>query len=100
MEPVLAIIAVYVVVSIVCFAVYAVDKSAARSLRRPPRRRIPEQTLILLGLAGGWPGGVIAQQALRHKTRKRSFQLMFWVSVVANVAALVVVIVYVLPALR
>ena len=37
-------------------------------------------------LVGGWPGGLLAQQWLRHKTSKRSFQQMFWVTVVANVA--------------
>ncbi|VXB25239.1 DUF1294 domain-containing protein [Frigoribacterium sp. 9N] len=63
--------------------VYALDKSAARR----GRRRMPERTLLLLGLLGGWAGALAAQQLLRHKTSKRSFQLAFWGTVAVNVAA-------------
>lgn len=72
----------YLVTSLSCFVAYAIDKSAARN----GGWRTPERTLLLLGLVGGWPGGVLAQQWLRHKTTKRSFQQMFWFTVVANVA--------------
>jgi len=72
----------YLVTSLSCFVAYAIDKSAARN----GGWRTPERTLLLLGLVGGWPGGVLAQQWLRHKTAKRSFQQMFWFTVVANVA--------------
>jgi uncharacterized membrane protein YsdA (DUF1294 family) len=76
---------VYLVVSIVCFAVYASDKAAARS--RGPRT--PELTLLLLGLAGGWPGAVLAQQWLRHKSAKTSFRAKFWLTVCVNVGGFV-----------
>ncbi|GAA3887938.1 hypothetical protein GCM10022381_32330 [Leifsonia kafniensis] len=76
----------YLGASILCFIVYAVDKSAARA----GRRRVSERTLLLLGLIGGWPGAVVAQQTLRHKTQKVSFRRAFWVSVVANVVVFVV----------
>lgn len=74
--------AAYVVTSLTCFVAYALDKSAARS----GAWRTPERTLLVLGLVGGWPGAVLAQQWLRHKTAKRSFRRMFWVTVAANVA--------------
>jgi len=61
--------------------VYALDKSAARR----GRRRMPERTLLLLGLLGGWPAALVAQQLLRHKTSKRSFQLAFWATVAVDV---------------
>ncbi|HEX8404973.1 MAG TPA: DUF1294 domain-containing protein [Duganella sp.] len=73
----------YGVASVVCFIVYAADKSAAVQ----HRRRVPERTLLLLGLACGWPGGLLAQRRLRHKTAKTSFQIAFWCSAVVNVAA-------------
>jgi uncharacterized membrane protein YsdA (DUF1294 family) len=47
-------------------------------------RRTPESMLHLLDLAGGWPGGLIAQHVARHKTAKVSFQRGFWVTVVVN----------------
>ena len=75
----------YLVTSVSCFVAYAVDKSAARN----GSWRTPERTLLLLGLVGGWPGGVLAQQWLRHKTSKRSFQQMFWCTVAANIGGFV-----------
>lgn len=72
----------YLVISLTCFVAYAIDKSAARN----GGWRTPERTLLLLGLACGWPGALLAQQWLRHKTAKRSFQQMFWVTVVLNIA--------------
>lgn len=74
---------VYGVASVVCFILYAVDKSAAVA----QRQRIPERTLLLAGLACGWPGGLLAQRWLRHKTAKTSFQVAFWCCAVVNLAA-------------
>ncbi len=81
----LGVAGVYLGCSLLCCVVYAVDKSAAQA----GRWRIPENTLLLLGLAGGWPGAVVAQQLLRHKTTKASFRIAFWFSVVLNVAGFV-----------
>jgi len=72
--------AVYSLASMAAFIVYAVDKSAARA----NRRRVSERNLLLVGLLGGWPGAIVAQQLLRHKTQKASFRRAFWVSVVVN----------------
>lgn len=75
----------YLVASAVCFLAYAIDKSAATA----GRRRTPERTLLLLGLVGGWPGALLAQQLLRHKTRKTTFRAAFWATVALNVLAFV-----------
>ncbi|WP_051973457.1 DUF1294 domain-containing protein [Cryobacterium sp. MLB-32] len=74
------VIGVYVLASVVCFIAYAVDKSRAQS----GGWRVSEKTLHTLEFLGGWPGAIVAQQVLRHKTRKASFRSAFWVSVVAN----------------
>jgi uncharacterized membrane protein YsdA (DUF1294 family) len=74
--------AAYLAMSLACFIAYAIDKSAARR----GERRTPESTLLMLGLLGGWPGAVLAQQWLRHKTVKQPFRQMFWFTVVANLA--------------
>lgn len=79
-----AVLWLYLAASAVAFAAYAVDKSAARK----DQWRIQESTLHLFGLLGGWPGGLAAQRLLRHKSRKASFQRVFWVTVVLNCAAL------------
>ena len=85
----------YLLASVVCFVVYAIDKSAARA----GRRRISEATLLLLGVVGGWPGAIVAQQTLRHKTRKASFRRAFWATVLLHVAGVVVVVVVVVTVL-
>jgi uncharacterized membrane protein YsdA (DUF1294 family) len=69
--------------SVVTYIVYALDKNAAR--RR--RHRVAERTLHLLALVGGWPGALIAQRLLRHKTHKRRFLALFWLTAIAHVAA-------------
>ena len=76
--------ALYGAASVVAFGANGIDKSPAR--RGAPR--VSEQTLLLLGLVGGWPGALVAQQAFRHKTRKRSFRRVFWATVVVNILAL------------
>jgi uncharacterized membrane protein YsdA (DUF1294 family)/cold shock CspA family protein len=77
----------YVVTSIACFAAYAVDKSAAGA----GGWRISERNLLMLGLAGGWPGAIVAQQVLRHKSSKASFRAAFWATVVLNVAGFIAI---------
>jgi uncharacterized membrane protein YsdA (DUF1294 family) len=80
----LAILSGCVVFSVIAFAVYGWDKSAARR----GARRIPERTLHLLSLAGGWPGALVAQLVFRHKTIKQPFRAIFWGTVVVNCSGL------------
>ena len=44
----------------------------------------------MIGLLGGWSGGIIAQQLLRHKSSKASFGEAFSGTVLLNVGAFVV----------
>ena len=37
----------------------------------------------LLEILGGWPGALLAQRRLRHKCCKGSYQVMFWLIVLA-----------------
>jgi uncharacterized membrane protein YsdA (DUF1294 family) len=78
------VVLVYLVASILTFIVYALDKSAAKR----GARRTPESTLHFLSLVGGWPGAVLAQRIFRHKTMKRTFRLVFWITVAVNLAGL------------
>ena len=77
--------ALYLAASVATFIAYGLDKSAART----NAWRIPETTLHFLALIGGWPGALIAQRVFHHKSRKLSFQFVFWTTVAVNCAALV-----------
>ena len=77
----------YFIVSFITFSTYALDKAAAA--RRA--QRTPEKTLHLLALLGGWPGALLAQQYLRHKSAKLEFRSIFWVTAVLNVVAFLVI---------
>ncbi|MCJ0825268.1 cold shock and DUF1294 domain-containing protein [Luteimonas sp. 50] len=72
----------YGLASLLSYLMYSLDKSAARA----DAQRIPENSLHLADLLGGWPGALIAQQRFRHKTVKASFQFVFWCSVLGNLA--------------
>lgn len=81
-EPIVA--GLYLALSLITFALYGWDKSAARR----GRWRTPEARLQVLALAGGWPGALLAQHWFRHKTRKQPFQAIFWGAVLLNGAGL------------
>ena len=78
---VIAYVAFVILTSVVAFLLYGFDKRRARN----DGRRIPEKTLQLLALLGGWPGALMGQQYFRHKTRKLSFQLIYWLCVLTHV---------------
>lgn len=73
-------LAAYLAVSVISFLMYRSDKRSAREAGQ----RIPENLLHLSELLGGWPGALIAQQRFRHKTRKASYQMVFWLIVAAH----------------
>ena len=81
-------LALYYGTSIITYGAYARDKTAAQN----ERRRIPESKLHLMSLIGGWPGALIAQALLRHKTRKPSFLIRYWLTVIGNCIALGMII--------
>ena len=79
-----AVLGLYFAASAVAFVAYALDKSAARK----DHWRTQESTLHLFALVGGWPGALAAQRLLRHKSKKQSFQIVFWATVVLNCGTL------------
>lgn len=81
-QPPLILAAVYLTVSAFTFVIYAMDKSAAKT----GAWRTSESTLHWLSLFGGWPGALIGQHLLRHKSSKAPFRFVFWVTVIFNVA--------------
>ncbi|WP_339880054.1 DUF1294 domain-containing protein [Pseudidiomarina gelatinasegens] len=73
----------FALLSAITYLFYAVDKRAAQK----SKQRTPENVLHWLSVLGGWPGALIAQQQFRHKTRKTSFRVVFYLTVIVNVAA-------------
>ena len=74
----------YAIMSIIAFIMYAKDKGAAER----GTWRISESTLHTISLIGGWPGAAIAQSYLRHKSKKISFRVTYWVTVIVNCSAM------------
>ena len=74
-------------INVLTLATYGADKMAARRAMR----RVPEATLLVFGLIGGWPGAIIGQQLFRHKTQKQPFKTYFIVSVIVSISAMVAV---------
>lgn len=72
LETILILLATLALWNMVVFCVYAWDKRAARQ----GARRVREQTLILLAVAGGGIGAFACQRWLRHKTRKGAFPIL------------------------
>lgn len=66
---------------VTCF-MYIWDKSAATS----GRWRTKESTLHFVALLGGWPSAALAQQTIRHKSKKTEFRSVFWLTVIINTA--------------
>lgn len=72
----------YAIINILTIALYNYDKNRART----GLWRINESRLHFCELAGGWPAAFIAQRWLRHKIRKRCYQVVFWVIVAVHEA--------------
>lgn len=75
---------IFALASFVTFIVYSLDKGAAER----GKWRTPERGLQMLALFCGWPGALVAQDAVDHKHNKPSFQTEFWSMVVFNCTAI------------
>lgn len=80
----LELVGLYTAICVITFFMYVKDKSAAEC----GEWRTAESTLHLLSLLGGWPGAALAQSFLRHKSKKLSFRVTYWITVFVNCGAL------------
>lgn len=83
----------YGVASLLCFGLYAWDKSAARR----GAWRVSERTLHGWALVGGWPGAMLAQAILRHKTVKPAFRRLYRATILINLVLLLAYVSRMLP---
>lgn len=77
----------FLLANVLTLAIYGVDKTAARKTWR----RVPESTLLVFGVVGGWPGAIVGQQLFRHKTQKQPFKTYFIVSVIVSIVVTVAI---------
>lgn len=59
-------------INIIAFAVYGIDKLCATHRRR----RVPEKMLLFLSFIGGAAGSLMAMSLFRHKTEKKHFRVL------------------------
>lgn len=71
--------------SLATYGVYAYDKIRSQS----QGLRVPEAVLHVLGALGGTPGAFIAMRTLPHKTKRREFQVIFWLIAAAQAGFLI-----------
>jgi uncharacterized membrane protein YsdA (DUF1294 family) len=90
------VICYLVAVNAVTTLTYLYDKAIAGS----SRSRIPERLLLTLAFVGGSIGALVGMQAFRHKTAKSSFQVRFWLVVVAQIALVALYFLWLQPWLR
>ena len=82
------VIAWYVILGVITYGMYAKDKAAAQN----GDWRTPESTLHLLSTLGGWVGALVAQTYLRHKSQKPEFRIVYYLTVIINLAGLLFVL--------
>ena len=71
-------------INVLTMVMYGADKMAARK----GMRRVPEATLLVFGVTGGWPGAILGQQLFRHKTQKQPFKTYFFISVIVSITVM------------
>jgi len=67
----LAVLGLYLVASTLAFYFYRHDKDS-------------DGTLHFWSLIGGWPGAALAQKLVQPRSKKRSFQIVYWFTIAAN----------------
>ena len=75
-------IAIYPITGLITYLLYAQHKNQATL----GKWRISEKNLHFWEFIGGWIGGFIAQNILHHKSKKSSYQSVYWMIVAIHLA--------------
>lgn len=73
----------WVLVNLLTFVLYGVDKLRAKQADR----RIPERTLLLLPYLGGSVGALLGMWIFRHKTKHLKFRILVPLALLLQIAA-------------
>lgn len=82
MVTTLVIAAIYTIMSLICFILFYIDKKRSET----NGWRIAEYYLHLVELLGGWPGALLGQKYIRHKTQKWKYKLVLWAIILVHAA--------------
>ena len=74
----------FLILNVIGFLLTVFDKQQAKS----HKQRIPETTLLTFVFFGGTVGSGLAMLLFRHKTRKISYLLKFWLIVILQIMAI------------
>lgn len=77
--------AYWIVINIITFCVYGIDKWQAKHRYR----RISEKTLLGLAFLGGALGAFVGMRAFRHKTQKTKFSIGVPLLLVAQIGVII-----------
>ncbi|MFI3242426.1 MAG: DUF1294 domain-containing protein [Alphaproteobacteria bacterium] len=75
-------------INITTFFAYGIDKKRAKK----KQYRVPEKTLLMLELLGGFVGAFIGQKFFNHKTKKKSFLTKFWLVFLLEIFLIIYII--------
>ncbi len=79
-------------INVVAFLYYGIDKFFARN----DMFRVPEKLLLSLAFVGGSIGALIGMILFHHKTKKASFQVWFWILIIAQIGIVYLIYRYIL----
>lgn len=75
-------------ISVIAVFITIYDKAAAKT----GKRRVPEKTLMLIGLFGGATAMYCVMQLVRHKTKHKKFMIGLPVFIVLHIVLIIYVI--------
>ena len=83
----------YIFIYIICISlitaiVTAYDKRAAKKY---PKRRVPENVLLMLAIAGGSVAELLTMLKIRHKTKHKKFMIGLPVIIVFQIVMITIV---------
>lgn len=82
MTVTITIISIYLVMSLICFILFFIDKKRAEA----GGWRVQEYYLHVVELLGGWPGALLGQKFIRHKTKKLKYKIVLWLIILVHIA--------------
>lgn len=90
-DPVFKAYAVWLLaLSVATFFIYGWDKWQSKR----EGWRTPEKRLHTLALLGGFPGAIAGRSTFRHKTQKKSFGVVIFLSAILHSGVLFVILKY------